>query len=317
MEYEWRPYVPVAARRLQAKRALERMTKTSGHKAAPVEIEGRRIATSFWGKAWCDNLESYSDFANRLPRGRTYVRNGSVVDLVLTAGKVVARVSGSDLYRVEIEVTPLAAARWKVLCAESAGAIDSVVELLQGRFAKGVMQSLCQPKTGMFPQPSEMRFSCSCPDWAQMCKHVAASLYGVGARLDRSPELFFLLRQVDQKDLIAQAGQALAQPPVPVAAGRVLSADGLEDLFGLDLGEAASSPPTQPALKTPPKKKAMSPKKRIAKKVVVARPTKTLARSRPEARSKITVERMDPAVESGQWTFTPNAKGKFTFSKRG
>ena len=266
MRYVWRPYVPVAARRRQAAREMDRLTKKSGQRAAPVVLDGRRIATTFWGKAWCDNLESYSDYSNRLPRGRTYVRNGSVVDLVLTPGKVAARVSGSELYEVEIDVTPLAKAKWKALCADSAGAIDSVVELLQGRFAKGVMEGLCRPKTGLFPAPSEMRFSCTCPDWASMCKHVAASLYGVGARLDRSPELFFTLRQVDAKDLIAQAGQVLARPGVAPASARVLSTDGLEELFGLDLG-LSTAPPDKPARK-PLKKKTVVGRKKTAAPMV-------------------------------------------------
>lgn len=239
MRFDWKPYVPVAARRRQAAREMERLNKHPGQRAAPVVIDGRKIAATFWGKAWCDNLESYSDYSNRLPRGRTYVRTGSVVDLEVSPGKVKARVSGSNLYRVEIAVAPLARPRWKELCAKSAGAIDSVVELLQGRFAKVVMERLCQPRTGLFPAPAEMSFSCSCPDWASMCKHVAASLYGVGARLDQSPELFFVLRQVDQTDLIAQAGEALTRPARAPASERMLSTDGLEELFGLDLGPAA------------------------------------------------------------------------------
>ncbi len=269
MRYEWRPYVPVAARRRQAAREMDRLAKKSGQRAAPVVLDGRRITTTFWGKAWCDNLESYSDYSNRLPRGRTYLRNGSVVDLVLTPGKVVARVSGSDLYEVEIEVTPLAKARWKALCADSAGAIDSVVELLQGRFAKGVMERLCRPSAGLFPAPSEMRFSCSCPDWASMCKHVAASLYGVGARLDRSPELFFTLRQVDASDLIAQAGQALARPGLAPAPARVLSTEGLEELFGLDLG-LATAPLDKPARKPLKKKRVVGRKKMVGRRKTAA-----------------------------------------------
>ncbi len=234
MYYPWKPYVPVARRRRQAARELLELAK-KGQRATPVVIEGRTIARTFWGKAWCDNLERYSDFSNRLPRGRTYVRNGSVVDLALAPGKVAARVSGSQLYQVAIEVMPLAKTRWKALCKDCAGAIDSVVELLQGRFAEGVMERLCHPKTSLFPAPSEIRFSCTCPDWASMCKHVAASLYGVGARLDRAPELFFALRQVDEKDLIAEAGHALALPQAGPAPDRVLGADDLEELFGLEL----------------------------------------------------------------------------------
>ncbi len=253
MEYGWKPYVPVAQRRRKAERELAKLAQ-KGKRAAPVVITGRTIARTFWGKAWCENLESYSDFANRLPRGRTYARNGSVVDLVLAPGKVAARVSGSRLYQVAIEVTPLSKTRWKALCKDSAGAIDSVVELLQGRFARGVMQRLCDAKTGLFPAPSEMRFSCTCPDWAVMCKHVAASLYGVGARLDDAPELFFVLRQVDEKDLIAEAGHALALPTAGPAPDRILRAEGLSELFGLELGTA----PPKPADRTRKSKKALA-----------------------------------------------------------
>lgn len=239
MDRSWKPYVPVAQRRRKAERELKKL----GTRGAPVVIEGRTIARTFWGKAWCENLERYSDYSNRLPRGRTYVRNGSVVDLRISAGKVAARVSGSSLYSVSIVVSPLQKARWKALCKACGGGIDSVVELLQGRFAKGVMERLCDPKTGLFPSPSEIRFSCSCPDWASMCKHVAACLYGVGARLDHSPELFFTLRQVDQTDLIAAAGTALAFPSAAPAPGRVLVDEELSALFGVELGPLGSEPP--------------------------------------------------------------------------
>ena len=203
-----KPYVPVAARRLQAMRELTKLER-KGHQASPVVIHGRAIAKTFWGEAWCDNLERYSDFENRLPRGRTYVRNGSVVDLRIAPGSVAALVSGSTIYKVRVSVSPVPKARWSAICNDCAGAIDSLVELLQGRLSKGVMARICQDATGLFPSPKELAFTCSCPDWASMCKHVAAVLYGVGARLDEQPDLLFTLRNVDQQDLIAKAGTGL------------------------------------------------------------------------------------------------------------
>ncbi len=262
MYYEWKPYVPVATRRSQAARALKKLSKP-GQRPAPVVIVGRTIARTFWGKAWCENLERYSDYSNRLPRGRTYVRNGSVVDLTLSPGKVAARVSGSQLYQVAIEVTPLSKAHWKALCKDCAGGIDSVVELLQGRFARGVMERLCRPKTGLFPAPAEIRFSCTCPDWASMCKHVAATLYGVGARLDERPELFFALRQVEEKDLIAEAGDALALPRVGPASNKLLAAANLSELFGLELGSAEPTP--GPRKRKPPVKPPVKPARKARK----------------------------------------------------
>ena len=234
-EWEWRPYVSVAERRRQAANKIAKFRK-KGHAASPVVIEGRAIAKTFWGKAWCDNLERYSDFANRLPRGRTYVRNGSVIDLQITAGEVKALVSGSDIYNVAVRVAPVTKGRWKSICKDCAGAIDSLVELLQGRFSKGVMERICRQKIGLFPSPSEIKLSCSCPDWAEMCKHVAAVLYGIGARLDQQPELLFRLNQVDEKDLIAKAGESLPLAKKGPATAKVLGGgEDLSELFGLDM----------------------------------------------------------------------------------
>ena len=150
--YGFNPYVSVGARRAQAARELAKLQK-KGRKISPVVIEGRTIAGTFWGEAWCDNLERYSDFANRLPRGRTYVRNGSVVDLQVGPGSVTALVSGSTMYDVKVTVGPVSRARWSAICKDCSGAIDSLVELLQGRFSKGVMTRLCEEKTGLFPSP--------------------------------------------------------------------------------------------------------------------------------------------------------------------
>ena len=234
MWYAWRPYVSVAERRRKAEREMQRLAK-KGHPVSPVVIDGRTIAHSFWGKAWCENLERYSDFSNRLPRGRTYVRNGSVVDLQIAPGEVKALVSGSEIYKVAVKVAQVAKARWTSICKDCAGAIDSLVELLQGRFSKGVMERICQPKAGLFPAPAEIEFSCSCPDWASMCKHVAAVLYGIGSRLDDRPDLLFRLRKVDEKDLIAKASRGLPLARTQPGAARVLRAEGLSEIFGLEM----------------------------------------------------------------------------------
>ena len=190
-------------------------------------------------RSMCDNLESYRDYDNRLPRGCTYVRNGSVVDLQIAPGRIAAMVSGSELYDVAITVQETAKARWRAICAaDCAGGIDSLVELLQGRFSKGVMERLCRQEGGLFPRPSDIRFTCSCPDHASMCKHVAAVLYGVGARLDRQPELLFRLRAVDETELVAGLDTALPLSKTGPAAGKVLDTDDMSALFGLDLAVA-------------------------------------------------------------------------------
>jgi uncharacterized Zn finger protein len=213
---------------------MERLRK-KGHAVAPVQIEGRAIATTFWGEAWCDNLERYRDYEHRIERGRTYVRNGSVVDLQITPCEVTATVSGSRLYNVEIGIADVPARHWASICADCAGGINSVVELLQGRFAKGVMERICRQGDGLFPTPAEIRFSCTCPDHASMCKHVAAVLYGVGARLDAQPELLFRLRAVDERDLIAQIDSAIPLATAASSSDKLLETNDLSALFGLEL----------------------------------------------------------------------------------
>jgi uncharacterized Zn finger protein len=271
--FGFRPYVPVGARRAQAARELAKLQK-KGRKLSPVAIEGRKIARTFWGEAWCDNLERYSDFANRLPRGRTYVRNGSVVDLQVAPGSVTALVSGSAMYDVKVTVGPVPRARWSAICQDCSGAIDSLVELLRGRFSTGVMTRLCEETTGLFPSPKDIVFTCSCPDWASMCKHVAAVLYGIGARLDHQPELLFTLRKVDQQDLIATAGSDLSTKGKRPAGTKVLASDDLSEMFGIEMAPAASpSRVAVSAVATKPSTAARSSKEtRVGRPVTLNEP---------------------------------------------
>jgi uncharacterized Zn finger protein len=233
---DWKPYVPVAARRAQAARYAVQLAKKRGRALAPVKIAGRKISQSFWGQAWCENLERYSDFENRLPRGATYVRNGSVIDLEIERGTVKAIVSGSEIYHVTINIKTLPRASWKRIQQDCSESVASLIDLLQGRFDAGVMQRLTQPEGGLFPVPQEIEMDCTCPDWAGMCKHVAAVLYGVGARLDALPELLFTLRNVDHQVLIRQAA-ASENLDRALGAGRDngLAGTDLGELFGIDI----------------------------------------------------------------------------------
>jgi uncharacterized Zn finger protein len=266
--YGFRPYVSVAERRRKASREMAKLAK-KGKAIRPVQIEGRTIARSFWGKAWCDNLESYMDYANRLPRGRTYVRNGSVVHLDIRSGEIEATVSGSELYQVRISITPAAKAKWKSLCRDCSGAIGSLIELLRGRFSDHVMGIITRKETGLFPAPAEIKLNCSCPDWATMCKHVAAVLYGVGARLDENPELLFTLRSVNHEELITQAATASDLAGKTASAGPELAESEIGAVFGIELDPQAAAP--VPALAAPAPAKARrkarkpAPRKRRAK----------------------------------------------------
>jgi len=262
----WPRYVPVSERRAKAARELAKRMK-KGQSASPIAIEGRTIAASFWGKSWCDNLERYSDYSNRLPRGRTYVRNGSVVDLRIANGSVQALVSGSSLYKVEVKIAAVPQTQWSAVCSDCSGAIDSLVELLQGRFSKAVMTRICQEKTGLFPSPKEIQFTCSCPDYASMCKHIAAVLYGIGARLDTNPELLFVLRAVDHLELIAHAGKDIAQGKKVPGSKRVLDSEDLSGIFGIDIAEGPTvkkklKPTSQIVATRKPTGKKQQPRKR-------------------------------------------------------
>jgi uncharacterized Zn finger protein len=280
------PYVPVAARRAQAEREMDKLRK-KGTTISPVKLEGKKIAATFWGKAWCENLESYHDYENRLPRGRTYIRNGSVVDLQIAPREVTAMVSGSSMYKVKITVGEVAKMHWQSICADCSGGIDSLVELLQGRFSKGVMERICRQGAGLFPKPSEIKFSCSCPDFASMCKHVAAALYGVGARLDAKPELLFRLRAVNENDLVADIGKVLPMSKQGPAAGKVLEADDMAALFGLDMGdgeEAAEAVAPPPAPKVPAVRKTDGEVVKVVARKVAS--TKKVVRARTAAPAK-------------------------------
>jgi len=282
-EDNWRPYVPVAERRRLAAKKIAKL-KRAGRKISPVEISGRKITTTFWGNAWSQNLESYSDYANRLPRGRTYVRNGSLVDLQIEVGRVRALVSGSELYEVDIEIKHLTKARWNKIKGQCAGQIASLVEMLQGSISKGVMEIVTRKGTGLFPGPREISFDCSCPDWAAMCKHVAATLYGVGARLDHRSELLFTLRGADPLEMV----EAAIDQPMRASRsrrGRVLESGELSSVFGVDIAD--DDPDTKQIRK--PKTVVSGPSRKASRKSTVGK--KQAKRSGRKSASKGSVKK--------------------------
>lgn len=282
----WPAYVSVAEHRREAEQKVKTLTK-NGKNISPVTINGRMIATTFWGKAWCKNLESYMDYANRLPRGRSYVRNGSVIDLQILAGRVTALVNGSSLYKVEVNVKPVDAIRWQSVIRSCSGKIDSLVELLQGSLSQSVMQTVTNRDSGLFPDPMQITLSCSCPDLATMCKHVAATLYGVGNRLDQAPDLLFKLRQVDYLDLITSAANP-ENLPTSAKKGVGLAAEDLGAMFGIEI-EADHN------VEIPTKKSRASKAKVIAGKTAQTTKKKVITRT---PSNKPVSERAKPAVKA-------------------
>jgi uncharacterized Zn finger protein len=273
------PYVPVAKRRANAARHAQKLAKKEGRELAPVKISGRGIATTFWGKAWCDNLEAYSDFSNRLPRGRTYARNGSVIDLQIKKGKIEAIVSGSRIYTISISIGTLAKASWTRLKAECSQSIASLIDLLQGRFDEGVMQRLAHPTEGLFPRPKEIKMKCGCPDSAGLCKHLAAVLYGVGNRLDASPEMLFTLRNVDHLELVSQAvAEGNLDRTLDAGDDNSLAGSDLGEMFGIELDEGRAAP-----RKTVRAKRPMADKTRKTGLATRKTRQKTESKSKPAA----------------------------------
>jgi len=235
------PYVPVSERK-KRNRKLGKKLSRDGRATCPVTVagRGRKMAQSFWGDRWCAHLESFSDYENRLPRGRSYLRHGAVLDLQIQTSLVTAVVSGTYLYNIQIDIKPLAPNQWRAIRSACSGQVGSLLELLEGRLSDQVMSVVTDRTQGLLPLPGEINFDCDCPDWAVMCKHVAAVLFGIGVRLDDQPELLFTLRGVDPDELIS--GELVlpgaANNDADHAATTLADGD-LAGIFGIDLEIAA------------------------------------------------------------------------------
>jgi uncharacterized Zn finger protein len=205
MAWQWYPSRPtVGQQRAQAEKRLAKLRRQNPD-LRPVVVEGTKLAKTWWGLAWNRNLERYADYANRIGRGRSYVKNGLVLDLRIAEGIVTGIVSGSSLYDVRVTIEPLPEPTWRGILKQAARQIESVGALAEGRFPEEMGDIFFAQGTGLFPAPREIRLGCSCPDYATMCKHVAAVLYGVGARLDEEPLLFFTLRGIDATELVQRS----------------------------------------------------------------------------------------------------------------
>lgn len=232
-------YVSVAEKKAKAEKKLKQLKKKMpGIK--PVVIEGNTLARTWWGKSWNKNLERYADYTNRIGRGRSYVRHGAVLDLKIDSGKVTSLVQGSTSkpYEVVINIKAISQTNWRAIKKQCKGQLKSLQDLLTGKFPKALGEIFFTEGKGLFPDPQAISFNCSCPDWASMCKHVAATLYGIGARFDEDPSLFFKLREADTEDLIARAvkdktGELLARTKKKSA--KVIDDADLAGIFGIDM----------------------------------------------------------------------------------
>ncbi len=231
-------YISVAAKKAKAEKKIKQLRKKNPN-LKPVIITGKALATTWWGKAWNKNLERYADYANRIGRGRSYVRHMAVLDLQISKGQIKALVQGSTSrpYEVKISILPLKKNALNAVKKESAKQLSSLPDLLAGKFPKGLQDIFMVENKGLFPNPKEIKLDCDCPDWAVMCKHVAATLYGVGARFDEDPSIFFTLRNIALNDLVAQAVQEKTKRIISskIQKKNSIADDHLGDLFGIDM----------------------------------------------------------------------------------
>ncbi len=231
------PYVTFVKKREMAQKEVAALTK-KGIILEPVIIEGTKIAQTWWALAWNKNLEAYADYKSRITRGRAYLKNDSVLDLKIEKGLVKALVQGSSQkpYKIEIQIDPLSEEKWARLLGVCEHQIGSLTDLVEGRFPKELEALFTVKGEGLFPSNKEIHFACTCPDWADLCKHVAAVLYGIGARFDQDPLLFFKLRDIDFEVLleksIAQKMQNLLEN-ADKKSPRVIDDSEVSALFGI------------------------------------------------------------------------------------
>lgn len=301
-------YVSVAERREKAEKKIQALKK-KGQVLHPISLTGRTIASTVWGKGWCKHLESLSDYENRLPRGRMYVRNGSIIDLQINQGTIKAMVQGSHLYNVTITISILAQDKWQNLVSECAGKIGSLIELLQGKFSQNVMEIITNKEKGLFPKSNDIVLNCSCPDYAAMCKHVAAVLYGVGARLDTKPEELFVLRSVDHLKLIntSKAFDALTKSKT---SAKQLDENDLSSLFDIEIESSVHDK------NVASKKTSKSLVKESNDKKNPKRPIKKLAKKKMVKPIKKSINVIDTLANEGKSENKANPKVKRTTKKQ-
>ena len=257
-------YVSVAEKRAKAQRKLKQYRKKNPD-IKPVIVQGNKLVKTWWGQAWNKNLEKYADYESRIGRGRSYIRNGFVIDLQINKGKATSLVMGTSTapYRVEIKIKQLEKYVWNNIKKECAEEIESLQELIEGKFPKALMEIFTAKGKGLFPAPQEISFNCSCPDWAAMCKHTAAALYGIGTRLDKDPKLFFTLRNIEMNDLIHKAVKDKSKSMLKKArtkSSRVIDDNDIAQIFGANDFDEIEFNPYINALKAKAKKLRISGK---------------------------------------------------------
>jgi len=282
-------YVSVGERKRRAARKIEKLKKKNPE-INPVIIKGSQLSETWWGKAWNKNLEAYADYSTRIGRGRSYVRHGAVLDLRIQPGKVIAQVLGSRSkpYSIEIDIDPVPEIQWEKLKRSCEGKLASMATLLAGKIPVEMQEALTKKGSGLFPSPKEIKFKCNCPDWASMCKHIAAVLYGIGSRLDDDPALFFILRKVHVDDLVSELVNDRTRSMLGKAkkkTERVIEDSDIAAMFGIDMEQEVQQVKKKPAQKRVAKKQPVQ-KKTIKKETVQNKAVEKKPAQKKTARAK-------------------------------
>ncbi|KJJ83858.1 zinc finger SWIM domain-containing protein [Candidatus Omnitrophus magneticus] len=239
--YGFPRYVTLSEKLAKAERSLKQLKKKDPS-ITPLIVTGTKIVKTWWGKSWIENLKNYADYSNRLGRGRSYIKNGFILDFKIKEGEITSLVQGTrrEPYEIRIKIEPLDNKTWDEIKKHCEGKIESLTELIEGEFPKDLAEIFTRKGQGLFPSPKEIKFGCSCLDWADMCKHVAASLYGVGVKLDTDPKLFFTLRKVEMNDLITEALQNKSKNMLKKAnkkTSRVIDDSAASKIFDINIDE--------------------------------------------------------------------------------
>jgi uncharacterized Zn finger protein len=184
-----------------------------------IKAQSKKFGQTWWASKWLDALERLVDSA-RLGRGRSYARSGQVLNIDITPGRVESRVQGSRPapYKVQIEINPLSNKEWDKVADAMASQALFAAKLLSGEMPQDIEVAFKQVGVNLFPASrGDLETECSCPDWSNPCKHIAAVYYLLGEQFDADPFLIFRLRGKSKDDIMALL-RARRSLPAPTAA---------------------------------------------------------------------------------------------------
>ena len=210
-----------------------------------VKIDGKVISSSWWGQMWCRNIENYSNIRNRLERGRTYIRQNTVKSLSISNNCAESQVQGhsKEPYRVIINIKTIEKSKYDNILNKCENSVDNLESLMTGSFPKEYQQFFTDEEYGLFPKSNEIDYNCTCLDYEKnmhMCKHIAATMYAIGNKLDNDPLIFFKLRGIDISEFsnkILKKETEFVWNNINGESNRKINSNDISFLFGVDCDE--------------------------------------------------------------------------------